>query len=134
LPLAWALLPSKTTNTYKDMFGSIRSALTNAFGSIGNVKYFQTDFKQAAINAVVDVLPEVTIKDCSFHYRQALMRHIQQEGFKTVYEEDSGVLVGVQLAVDVACLRSSSGMELLEGFLRDFTCVWSAIIISCVSS
>jgi len=89
LPLVWALLPNKSTQTYKEMFDSIRSALTTTFGDIGSMKYFLTDFEQAAINAVADVFPEVTVKGCSFYYRQALMRRIQQEGLQTVYTEDS---------------------------------------------
>jgi len=79
--LAWTLLRNKTTQTYKDMFGSIRSVLTTTFVDIGCTKYFLTDFEQATINAVADIFPDVTVKVCSFHYRQALMRRIQQEGF-----------------------------------------------------
>jgi len=41
------------------------------------------------MNAVNDVFPEVCVKGCSFHFRQALMRRVQQEGIKSVYEKDS---------------------------------------------
>jgi len=66
VPLVWAVLPNKTTDTYKELFGVIRSALTTTFGSIGDMKYVLTDFERAAINAVKDVFPEVVVKGCGF--------------------------------------------------------------------
>ena len=89
VPLVWAILPNKTTDTYKEMFNAVRSALTSTFGDIGSIQYVITDFERAAINAVHDVFPEVTVKGCTFHFRQALMRRIQQEGLKPVYDAQS---------------------------------------------
>jgi len=61
LPLAWALLPNKTAETYKEMFGSLRSALTAKFGDIGEIKYFLIDFERAAINAIHNVFDRVLL-------------------------------------------------------------------------
>jgi len=47
------------------------------------------DFELAAINAVNAEFPEVQVKGCSFHFRQAVMRRVQAEGLKSVYEHDS---------------------------------------------
>ena len=84
LPLVWALLPNTTTETYKELFGCLRSALIDKFGNVGAMKYAVLDFERAALNAIGDVFPEVKAKGCIFHYRQALMHRIQQEGLKAV--------------------------------------------------
>ena len=89
VPLLWAILPNKTTETYKEMFQALRTALMSTFGDTGDIQYVITDFERAAINAVKEVFPEITIKGCSFHFRQALMRRVQQEGLKSVYDSDS---------------------------------------------
>jgi len=88
LPLLWALLPNKSTETYSELFGCLRTALTDCFGDIGRISYVLTDFELAAINAVKKLFPEATVKGCSFHFRQAIMRRVQLEGMKAVYESE----------------------------------------------
>jgi len=73
------------------MFQSIRTALVNTYGSVGAMKTFVTDFELAAINSAKEVSPEVQMKGCSFHFRQALMRRIQQEGLQLAYNEKTEV-------------------------------------------
>jgi len=51
------------------------------------MKTFITDFELAAIKAIWSVFPEVVVRGCSFHFRQALMRRTQHEGLKSVYDE-----------------------------------------------
>ena len=53
------------------------------------MKTFITDFELAAIKAIQSVFPEVVVRGCSFHLRQALMRRIQHEGLQSVYDEDT---------------------------------------------
>jgi len=49
------------------------------FGSIGIVETFLVNIEQAAIGAIQAVFPEVTVKDCTFHFfHQAVTRHLQQ--------------------------------------------------------
>lgn len=91
MPLLWALLPNKTTSTYIELFTALKSALVSAFGDIGVVnRTFLTDFEQAAINAIKLTFPESRLKGCSFHFRQAIMRRVQQEGLKAEYEIKEG--------------------------------------------
>ena len=68
LPLVWAILPNKTADTYKELFGVVRSALISTFGDIGQMKFFVTDFERAAINAISHVFPEVTVKGVVFTF------------------------------------------------------------------
>jgi len=56
------------------------------FGSIGSVETFLVDFEQAAIAAIQDVFPAVTVKGCTFHFRHTVVRHLQQEGLRSTYD------------------------------------------------
>jgi len=69
-----------------EMFSSLRTAVETMFGSVGNVDTFLVDFEQATIGAIQEVFLEVTVQDCTFHFRQAVMRHLQQEGLLSTYE------------------------------------------------
>jgi len=80
LPLVWALLPNKSRATYNEMLVAIREQLINTFGDIGAIRYFLTDFELAAVQAIQNVFPEATVKGCSFHFRQALLRRVGEEG------------------------------------------------------
>ena len=92
MALMWALLPNKTISTYMELFGSLRSSLVSAFGDIGSIKTFVTDFELATIKSIQEVFPECVVKGCTFHFRQAVMRHVQQEGLKQEYERtESGI-------------------------------------------
>ena len=85
MALAWALLPNKTTDTYVEMFTALRDALVVKFGHIGKVAYFLTDFEQAAINSIQTVFHDTVVKGCSFHFRQAVIRRVNQEGLQRSY-------------------------------------------------
>jgi len=87
MALLWALLPNKTTATYVEMFSALRSAMVAEFGEVGK-KTFLVDFELAAINAIQQTNPESIVKGCSFHFRQSLMRRIQNLGLKSLYESD----------------------------------------------
>lgn len=89
MPLVWALLPNKTSATYTEMFGELRRALYDKFGNLGQIKYILTDFELAAIDAAKTIFPGITLKGCIFHFRQAVMRHIANEGLKITYNENN---------------------------------------------
>ena len=84
MALLWAMLPNKTTATYVEMFSSLRSVMVAEFGEVGK-KTFLVDFELAAINAIQQTYPESIVKGCSFHFRQSLMRRIQNLGLKSLY-------------------------------------------------
>jgi len=85
LPLAWCLLPNKTKISYVEMFSSIRDALEVRFGNTGPKKTFIVDFELAAIGAIADVFPLDTIKGCTFHFRQAIIRNVTDLGLRPAY-------------------------------------------------
>lgn len=85
MPLVWGLLPNKTKKTYVELFNSIRAAFVEKFGNAGQKRLFLTDFETAAIEAIKEVFPSDTIKGCTFHYRQALMRRVTDLGLRPAY-------------------------------------------------
>jgi len=89
LPLLYAILPNKTTDTYTEMLTSLRSALIARFCDIGSVQYILTDFELAAINAVQRVFPEIMVKGCTFHFKQFVLRRIRQLGLQQYYESQT---------------------------------------------
>jgi MULE transposase domain len=93
MPLVWALLPNKGKSTYVDMFQAIRYALVNKYGDVGGQRSFIVDFELAAIDAIATVFPQATVKGCTFHFRQALMRHVADEGLRPAYNANDPPVV-----------------------------------------
>jgi MULE transposase domain len=88
MPLLWALLPNKAKSTYVEMLECVRLAMINKFGDVGGPRTFLVDFEMAAIDAIATVFPAATVKGCTFHFRQALMRHVADEGLRAAYSAD----------------------------------------------
>jgi len=87
MALLWAILPNKTKDTYTELFSALRDALVSTFGNTGH-HMFLTDFEQAAISAIEGTFI-CRVKGCSFHFRQAIIRKVNNEGLKQVYEGDN---------------------------------------------
>ena len=79
LPLAFGLLPNKTTKTYVKFFKMIEKRVTSPPTSIN------VDFELAVFNAVKKVFESVDIYGCYFHLSQSFFRNIQQKGFYITY-------------------------------------------------
>lgn len=84
MPLVWALLPGKSNTIYAEMFAAIRQALLSRYGS-NRQHVFLTDFELAAVDAIKATFPDSKVKGCTFHFRQALMRHVADEGLRAAY-------------------------------------------------
>lgn len=70
------------------MFQALRLAMIMKFGDAGNQRTFVVDFEMAAINAIATVFPNSSVRGCSFHFRQAVMRHVQLEGLSGPYSKN----------------------------------------------
>ena len=70
------------------MFSAIRAALVAKYGNTGRQRLFITDFEIVTINAISDVFPEATVNGCTFHFRQALIRHVADLGLRHAYSTD----------------------------------------------
>ncbi|XP_028158672.1 uncharacterized protein LOC114351596 [Ostrinia furnacalis] len=69
IPVAYALLSDKSTETYEILFCLIKSQIPQ-----WEPITFKTDFEMAAINAIISVFPSVIRKGCYFHYTQAVWK------------------------------------------------------------
>lgn len=75
LPLIFALLPDKKESTYKTLFQLIKSQLPD-----WSPKKLHCDYEIAAINAIRDVIPDVQIIGCFYHWSRALWRKAKMLG------------------------------------------------------
>jgi hypothetical protein len=76
LPCVYVLLQNKETNTYKEVLGAIKDIATEK-GYHLNPETILTDFECAAQQAYRYHWTGITIKGCYFHFKQAILRHIQ---------------------------------------------------------
>ncbi|XP_056633558.1 uncharacterized protein LOC130443111 [Diorhabda sublineata] len=77
VPLAYCLLPSKSTDTYINLFSLLRSKMFNQFNVIFKPSEVYVDFEKAIHNALYFTWPNIKINGCRFHLHQAWFRKIQ---------------------------------------------------------
>jgi len=98
---------------FEQLKNTIRSGLAVILVDLGVKRTFLVDFELAAINAVREVFPEpdAVVKGCTFHFRQAIIRHVAKEGLSTAYNAGDG-------SNDVIrrWIRQILAMPLLPGF------------------
>ena len=93
MPMVWPLLPNKSRATYVEVFRALCNALETRFGDCGAAnRTFLTDFELAAIQAIQEVFVGARVKGCTFHFRQAVYRHVQQLGLAWAYEDSTNPL------------------------------------------
>ena len=67
--------------------------MLTSFGDTGITHTFLVDYELAAIQAIRVTFQDAVLKSCAFHFRQAILRRVQQEGLKTQYENKDDVTV-----------------------------------------
>ena len=85
-PVAYALLPNKTRETYVRLFTLLNTAVQTRTGTEPSPRFIQTDFEAAAIKATQDVYPDADIRGCFFHYCQAVLRNVAEKGLAVEYK------------------------------------------------
>ncbi|XP_078322232.1 uncharacterized protein LOC111108686 [Crassostrea virginica] len=76
----------KTEEDYVAVFRAILESLQAT-----QVEEFMVDFELGAWQAIRWMLPAVTIRDCVFHWTQAVWRHVHICGLVKAYREQQGV-------------------------------------------
>ena len=74
IPAGYCLLKGK----YRDIYRSLFETIISHVGSVNHVQTFTVDFKQAVISVIDELFPNVTVKGCLFHQRQAIFRNLQK--------------------------------------------------------
>lgn len=80
-PLAFALMSSRQESDYVKVFNAILEALP----ARPAVEMFMVDFELGAWNAISAVFPDAVTKGCTFHWCQAVWRHIQELGLAATF-------------------------------------------------
>ena len=88
IPLVYALLPSKSENTYVT-FMSILCKLCEDKNLQFKPKLIHVDFEMAMHNTVRRIFPDSTIQCCRFHLGQAWWRKIQKLGLSSEFKDKS---------------------------------------------
>jgi hypothetical protein len=72
VPVVYALLPDKSTETYLRVFSTLR----DKFNIV--INKFKCDYEKAQINAMRMVFPECEITGCFFHFQRAIWKKAKQ--------------------------------------------------------
>ncbi|XP_044165526.1 uncharacterized protein LOC122949495 [Acropora millepora] len=86
VPLAFALMSGRKKGDYKAVLQALLSILPNN----PRVKKITLDFEKAMWSATRQVLPNIKLMGCSFHFTQALWRKVQEFGLQEAYAHDRG--------------------------------------------
>src|SRR5262245_43571906 len=81
-------MPNRTRATYETFFRCLRTGISNAFGDLGVLHSVLLDFESAAHEAVHSEL-EVATLGCTFHFGQRLVRRVQHEGLRQLYQNEN---------------------------------------------
>lgn len=113
----YALLCDKSRSTYEELLNAILNQC-NRLGFHPDPETVITDFEQAAINAVCNVLgPHVKIHGCFYHLTQSTWRKIQALGLVTLYRESEDVRLFCGMLDGLAFLpldRVHDGLQFLK--------------------
>jgi hypothetical protein len=74
-PFIFALLPNKFQDTYQRLLLNVKDK-AESYDLEFKPKFCLIDFELAAINALMFVFPDATIKGCFFHYTQCIWRKV----------------------------------------------------------
>lgn len=83
-PLVYALLPDKSTSTYKRVFRALQDIEPTL-----NPTTVLRDFEKSLLAALDAVFPNATLRGCLFHFNQCIYRAIQRNGLKKRYDTDA---------------------------------------------
>ena len=87
VPLLFALMSGKRRRDYKKVLCEIRELIGEHALTVEEVLI---DFEGSVWRAIPDILPNVTIRGCAFHWGQAVWRKVQELGLQSSYTNDVG--------------------------------------------
>ena len=114
VPLAFVVMSRRTAPDYT----AALQAVIDALPSHPAVKTITTDFEKGIWRGCREVLPEVKIRGCGFHWAQAVERYFGEVGLLTAYKDKAGPLRDLLrklLALPYLPLRDTSSLQPLGG-------------------
>ncbi|CAF3894990.1 unnamed protein product, partial [Rotaria sordida] len=89
-PCIFALLSSKSEQTYTDIFALIFKKMFE-FDLLVRLRTITIDFEQAVKNVFTKHYPTITVRGYLFHYGQSLHRKFVALGLKAAYKNDENL-------------------------------------------
>lgn len=80
IPLVFVLMSRKRKRDYKEVMQCIKEVIPEV-----NLRTVVADFESSFWKAVRSVFPDIAIKGCSFHWRQAVWRKVDSLGLRVPY-------------------------------------------------
>ncbi|KAK3912141.1 putative WRKY transcription factor 4 [Frankliniella fusca] len=112
LPLAYALMESRSQVAYQDLFSFIRRIVPEL-----DPDYFMTDFETAQQNAVLDTFPRVRLSGCLWHYSRAVCRNIRSLGLHALVRDNPNARRVVRLCLAIPLAPPGRLFEALNAIL-----------------
>ena len=81
------LMQTKDEKSYREVFGQLKDVAIEKNVRL-NPKLALGDFEKASTNALKYHFPNVEIKGCWFHYRQAIMKRASKIGLYALYHQE----------------------------------------------
>ena len=85
IPVVYALLKDKSSDTYYQMFATLRRKMAT-FNLILNPLILVLDFESGILPSLQQHFPNSSIKGCNFHFTQAVWHKVQSLGLVAHYK------------------------------------------------
>ncbi|XP_068229184.1 uncharacterized protein [Palaemon carinicauda] len=115
VPLLFALMSGKRCRDYKKVLCEIRELIG---GHALKVEEVLIDFEGSVWRAIPDILPNVTIHGCAFHWGQAVWRKVQELGLQSSYTNDVGTYKFLRQLLSLPYMPQEHIEELFIRFYR----------------
>lgn len=104
------ILPNKHNTTYVEALNSIKTILKPIGDTTSkplNPQVAMTDFEPAMQNALTYCFPNIQLKGCFFHLKQAVQHWIKTHGYKPDMRHNSEFKIWVNMLTTLAFVRLS---------------------------
>ena len=137
LPCVFVMLPNKTEAVYQVFLRRLKIEAAHR-NFILNPTWLMTDFEKAIHNAFLSEFPRISIKDCFFHFTQAVWKNIADFGLRKLYIDNSAFtkwlkkfmclafvpIDRVQDGFDFILARRPTNSKKVSAFVNYFKSTW----------
>lgn len=114
VPLVYALLPSKTKETYDRFFDALKGLKRNLKPEI-----IILDFELAVVNSCTEHFENINIQYCYYHWKQCLYRKICNLGMKSLYDETYEFNLKMKMIFALAFVPSYDVVRVYEAIIEE---------------
>lgn len=96
IPVLFALLPDKTAQSYEYVWSTLANYILEP------IKAIRVDFESSDLLAIRQVLPDVRLEACFFHFRSAIRRKLASLHLIPVYNQHESLQIYVKSLISLA--------------------------------